>query len=322
MTNNYTYNNLPNDISRWKNFPFYLNQNLILSQYHYTNKIGWLLYGYDLDKRKLIDYQHQLSSAIIVMNSWNINNYKIVHICGSITLFSSILADSFGLDIAPLNNIPDLKKTGLLIMDMDSTAIQIECIDEIAKLAGVGELVRKITEKAMHGKIDFSFSLLERVAVLKNTKIDILKEVRDNLPLTPGLLFLVKKLQLLNWKIVLASGGFTYYAEYLRDKLNLTAIYANELEINNGMLTGNLIGPIIDAQYKADILKKISKYFNISQKQTVAVGDGANDILMMKKSALSIAYNAKYQVKNQAKVSIKHADLMGVFCILSSTLTK
>ncbi len=205
-------------------------------------------------------------------------------------------------------------------MDMDSTAIQIECIDEIAKLAGCGEQVAEVTERAMRGELDFTASLRQRVATLKGADANILKQVRDELPLMSGLTTLTKKLQVLGWQVAIASGGFTYFAEFLRDKLHLAAIAANELEIRDGKLTGEVLGPVVDAQYKAETLKKLAKRFEIAPEQTVAIGDGANDLLMIKASALGIAYHAKPKVNEQTTVTIRHADLMGVFCILTGSL--
>ncbi|HBH63391.1 MAG TPA: phosphoserine phosphatase SerB, partial [Erwinia persicina] len=143
---------------------------------------------------------------------------------------------------------------------------------------------------------------------------------RDALPLMPGLASLVAKLQALGWQVAIASGGFTYFAEYLRDTLHLSAIAANELEIRDGRLTGEVLGDIVDAQYKADTLRKLAARFEIDPAQTVAVGDGANDLPMIKASALGIAYHAKPKVNEQTEVIIRHADLMGVFCILSGSL--
>ncbi len=144
-------------------------------------------------------------------------------------------------------------------MDMDSTAIQIECIDEIAKLAGTGEMVSEVTERAMRGELDFTASLRQRVATLKDADANILLQVRESLPLMPGLAQLVLKLETLGWKVAIASGGFTFFAEYLRDKLHLDAVVANELEIMDGKLTGNVIGDIVDAKYKAATLRKLAE---------------------------------------------------------------
>lgn len=207
-------------------------------------------------------------------------------------------------------------------MDMDSTAIQIECIDEIAKLAGSGELVAEVTERAMRGELDFTASLRQRVATLKGADANILRQVRDELPLMPGLTQLVLKLETLGWKVAIASGGFTFFADYLRDKLRLTTVVANELEIMDGKLTGQVIGDIVDAQYKANTLTRLAEKYAIPVEQTAAIGDGANDLPMIKVAGLGIAYHAKPKVNEKTEVTIRHADLMGVFCILSGSINQ
>ena len=188
--------------------------------------------------------------------------------------------------------------------------------------AGTGELVSEVTERAMRGELDFTASLRQRVATLKDADASILLQVRDALPLMPGLAQLVLKLETLGWKVAIASGGFTFFAEYLRDKLRLTAVVANELEIMDGKFTGNVIGDIVDAQYKAKTLTRLAQEYEIPLAQTVAIGDGANDLPMIKAAGLGIAYHAKPKVNEKAEVTIRHADLMGVFCILSGSLNQ
>jgi phosphoserine phosphatase len=174
----------------------------------------------------------------------------------------------------------------------------------------------------MRGELDFTASLRSRVATLKGADAGILRQVRDELPLMPGLTQLVLKLDALGWKVAIASGGFTFFAEYLRDKLRLTTVVANELEIRDGKLTGNVIGDIVDAQYKANTLKRLAEKYEIPAAQTVAIGDGANDLPMIKVAGLGIAYHAKPKVNEQTEVTIRHADLMGVFCILSGSMNQ
>ena len=224
------------------------------------------------------------------------------------------------MDVVPLGNIPKLRSPGLLMMDMDSTAIQIECIDEIARLAGVGDEVAEVTERAMQGELDFSESLKARVGLLAGADAAILQQVLDTLPLMPGLTSLVRKLQAMDWHVAIASGGFTFYANHLKDSLRLIAVYANQLEIKDGKLTGKVKGPVVDAKYKAQALVKLAEFLNIPLEQTVAIGDGANDLKMLKKAGLGIAFHAKPKVYARAKVAIRHADLMGVMCTLSGGL--
>ncbi len=320
MPNCLTWCDLPADVSLWPGLPLSLSGDEVMPLDYRAGYTGWLLYGRQLDKQYLTHYQRQLGAAMVIVSAWNVDDYQVIRLAGSLTPRATQLAHDAGLDVAPLGKIPHLKTPGLLVMDMDSTAIQIECIDEIARLAGCGEQVAAVTERAMRGELDFSASLRQRVATLKDADANILKQVRDALPLMPGLVNLVGKLQALGWQVAIASGGFTYFAEHLRDKLNLTAIAANELEIFDGKLTGNVTGPIVDAQYKADTLRMLAQKFGIAHEQTVAIGDGANDLLMIQASALGIAYHAKPRVNEKTAVTIRHADLTGVLCILSGSL--
>ena len=228
------------------------------------------------------------------------------------------IAHELALDIAPLNFHASLKQAGLLVMDMDSTAIQIECIDEIAKLAGTGEMVSAITERAMRGELDFSQSLRQRVATLKDAPEGILQEVKQHLPLMPGLVETVKELKNHGWKVAIASGGFTYFAEVLQQKLGLDFIAANQFEIIDGKLTGNVQGAIVDAQYKAQTLQQLAQQFNIATENTVAIGDGANDLAMMQVADVGVAYHAKPKVQQLAQVIINFTDLTALLCILSA----
>lgn len=320
MPNRLTWCDLPSDVSLWPGLPLSLSGDEVMPLDYRAGRTGWLLYGRQLDKARLTQYQHQLGAAMVIVSAWCVDDYQVIRLAGSLTPRATKLAHDVGLDVAPLGKIPHLKTPGLLVMDMDSTAIQIECIDEIAKLAGCGEQVAEVTERAMRGELDFADSLRQRVATLKDADANILKQVRDELPLMPGLTTLVQKLQALGWQVAIASGGFTYYAEYLRDKLHLAAVAANELEICDGKLTGEVIGQIVDAQYKAKTLLDLAKKFAVAEDQTVAIGDGANDLPMIAASALGIAYHAKPTVNEKTEVTIRHADLMGVFCILSGSL--
>ncbi|QHM73935.1 phosphoserine phosphatase [Mixta intestinalis] len=320
MPNRLTWCDLPSDVSFWPGLPLSLSGDEVMPLDYRAGRTGWLLYGHQLDKERLTAYQRQLGAAMVIVSAWCIDDYQVIRLAGSLTPRATRLAHEAGLDVAPLGKIPHLKTPGLLVMDMDSTAIQIECIDEIARLAGCGEQVAEVTERAMRGELDFTASLRQRVATLKGADANILQQVRDALPLTPGLCTLVQKLQALGWRVAIASGGFTFFAEYLRDRLHLDAIAANELEIRDGTFTGDVIGPIVDAQYKAEMLAKLAQRYEIPVEQTVAIGDGANDLLMIKASGLGIAYHAKPKVNEQTEVTIRHADLMGVFCILSGSL--
>ncbi len=209
-----------------------------------------------------------------------------------------------------------LQQPGVLVMDMDSTAIQIECIDEIAKLAGVGEQVAAVTARAMNGELDFAQSLRQRVATLKDAPETILKQVLDAVPLMPGLESLVAFLQQHQWQVVIASGGFTYFTEALKQRLQLTATFANQLEIIDGKLTGQVLGPVVDAQTKADVVQQIASQYNIPSSQTVAIGDGANDLPMLAVAALGVAFHAKPKVQAQAKAAIRQGSLLQLLYLL------
>ncbi|MBC4012693.1 phosphoserine phosphatase [Morganella morganii] len=320
MSTSLTYCYLPNEIHKWPGLPLSLSGDEVMPLDYRAGDSGWLLYGRGLDKARISDFQHRLGAAIVVVSSWRIDDYQVVRIAGSLTGRIKRVADEFQMDVVPLGNIPKLRSPGLLMMDMDSTAIQIECIDEIARLAGVGDEVAEVTERAMQGELDFSESLKARVGLLAGADAAILQQVLDTLPLMPGLTSLVRKLQAMDWHIAIASGGFTFYANHLKDSLRLIAVYANQLEIKDGKLTGKVKGPVVDAKYKAQALVKLAEFLNIPLEQTVAIGDGANDLKMLKKAGLGIAFHAKPKVYARAKVAIRHADLMGVMCTLSGGL--
>ncbi|OBU13136.1 phosphoserine phosphatase [Morganella psychrotolerans] len=320
MSTSLTYCYLPNEIHKWPGLPLSLSGDEVMPLDYRAGDSGWLLYGRGLDKARISDFQHRLGAAIVVVSSWRIDDYQVVRIAGSLSGRIKRVADEFQMDVVPLGNIPKLRSPGLLMMDMDSTAIQIECIDEIARLAGVGDEVADVTERAMLGELDFGESLKARVGLLAGADANILQQVLDNLPLMPGLTSLVRKLQAMDWHVAIASGGFTFYANHLKDSLRLIAVYANQLEVKDGKLTGKVKGPIVDAKYKAQALLRLAEFLNIPIEQTVAIGDGANDLKMLKKAGLGIAFHAKPKVYARAKVAIRHADLMGVMCTLSGGL--
>lgn len=228
------------------------------------------------------------------------------------------LAEEKNWELNLLDEHPSLYKPGVLLMDMDSTAIQIECIDEIAKLAGVGEQVAEVTELAMQGKLDFAESLRGRVATLKGADETILEQVRQVLPMTQGLPELVSALHKVGWKAAIASGGFTYFADYLKDELPLDAAFANVLGIEDGKLTGEVIGGIVDAQKKADVMGLLREEYGIEPGQAVAAGDGANDLIMMAASDMGVAFHAKPVVAAQATTAIRRHGLEGIYYLLAS----
>lgn len=204
----------------------------------------------------------------------------------------------------------------LVCFDMDSTLIQTEVIDELAELAGVGEQVRAITESAMNGEIDFSESFKKRMALLEGLSEEVLHNVAINLPITKGAHRLMKALKYYGYKTAILSGGFTYFGHYLQKELGIDYVHANELEIKDGKLTGNYVGEIVDGKKKAEFLKAIAEKEGIHINQTIAVGDGANDLPMINLAGLGIAFHAKPTVKESAATSISSLGLDGVLYLL------
>jgi len=229
-----------------------------------------------------------------------------------------LFASEKGCDIALVAKLPDFDKPGLVLLDMDSTLIQMECIDEIARLYGVGEQVSAVTAAAMRGELDFNESLRTRVGKLAGAPESVIKQVADNMPLMPGLVELVKGLKAANWKVAIASGGFTYFANRLKDDHGFDAAYANTLEIIDNALTGQVTGEIVNADVKARTLKELANRYNIPMSQTVAIGDGANDLVMMAASSLGIAIHAKPIVQEKASIALNNLDLDGALCLLKS----
>ncbi|QFZ53501.1 phosphoserine phosphatase SerB [Oceanihabitans sp. IOP_32] len=204
----------------------------------------------------------------------------------------------------------------LVCFDMDSTLIQTEVIDELAELAGVGEQVKAITESAMQGEIDFNESFKKRMKLLKGLKEEVLREVAINLPITKGARRLIDTLKGYGFKTAILSGGFTYFGHYLQKELGIDYVYANQLEIKDGVLTGGYLGEIVDGDKKAHYLKIIAQREGIHINQTIAVGDGANDLQMINLAGLGIAFHAKPKVRNNAESSISSMGLDGVLYLL------
>ncbi len=226
------------------------------------------------------------------------------------------LSQNLGIDLGFQEDNIYRRHRRLIAFDMDSTLIQTEIIDELAKRAGVFEKVCNITKRAMEGEIDFKQSLMERVSLLKGLDVKVLEDIANNLPLTDGAYKLIKTLKILGYKIAIISGGFTYFGERLRKLLDIDYVFANELEIKNGKLTGRVKGEIIDGKKKAEILKDLAQKENILLEQVIAVGDGMNDLPMLKTAGLGIAFRAKPLVKKGAKYSISNVGLDGILYFL------
>ncbi len=226
------------------------------------------------------------------------------------------LSASLNFDISFQEESMFRRMRRLICFDMDSTLIQTEVIDELAERAGVGEEVRAITESAMQGEIDFTESFRKRIKLLKGLDEGVLKEIAEKLPITEGLERLMKVLQRVGFKTAILSGGFTYFGNYLQEKYGFDYMYANELEIVNGKLTGNYVGDVVDGKRKAELLKLIAQVEKIDIRQTVAVGDGANDLPMLGIAGLGIAFHAKPKVKQNAEQSLSTVGIDGILYFL------
>ena len=217
------------------------------------------------------------------------------------------------IDFAEVPAEQRLADFGLLAMDMDSTLITIECIDEIADMAGIKPQVAQITESAMRGEIDFAESLRRRVGLLAGLPVSALEKVyEERLRLTPGAEQLLQRAKELNIKTLLVSGGFTFFVDRLKEKLALDYTRSNVLEIVDGKLTGKVVGDVFDAQGKAKALVETREQLGLKPDQTIVIGDGANDLPMMAQSGVSIAYRAKPAVKEKASYALDHSGLDGV----------
>jgi phosphoserine phosphatase len=201
-------------------------------------------------------------------------------------------------------------------MDMDSTLIRIEVIDELARAAGVGEQVARITERAMQGEMDYDESLRQRVALLEGLDVAVLDKIAADLPLTDGAETLVRVLKRLGYRIAVISGGFSRAADALKRRLDLNYAYSNNLEVAGGKLTGRVVGPIVNAQRKAELLDTIAQAEGILLDQVIAVGDGANDALMLDRAGLGIAFHAKPKLRASADTSISSSGLDAILYLL------
>ncbi|MFA6239173.1 MAG: phosphoserine phosphatase SerB [Bacteriovorax sp.] len=220
------------------------------------------------------------------------------------------------IDVAFLKDNVFRRNKRLIVFDMDSTLIQTEVIDELAELAGAGDEVRKITHRAMNGEIDFDESLRLRVSKLKGLDTAVLQQVLEKLPLTQGVEEFIKTIKSLGYKVALISGGFTFFADALKIKLGLDYSFANELEIQDGKLTGHVTGTIVNANQKAILVKLIAQQENISLEQVVAIGDGANDLPMLAAAGLGIAFHAKDVVRKEAQQHLSHGPMTSILYFL------
>ena len=226
------------------------------------------------------------------------------------------VAGALDVDLAYQQDNMYRRNRRLVVFDMDSTLIEAEVIDELAKVAGVGDEVSAITERAMRGEIDFSESFRKRVALLCGLNESALRRVADELKITEGAEHLISTLRALGFKTAILSGGFTYFARHLQERLGMDYVYANELDIDDGIVTGKVSGTIVDGARKAELLRQLAREEGIDLQQVIAVGDGANDLPMLSIAGLGIAFRAKPLVKKTAEQSISTLGLDAILYLL------
>jgi phosphoserine phosphatase len=226
------------------------------------------------------------------------------------------VATSAGFDVSLQRESLYRRSKRLVVLDMDSTLIRIEVIDELARAAGVGTEVARITERAMQGEMDYDESLRQRVKLLAGLDVGVLDKLAQDLPLTDGAETLVRVLKRLGYKIAVISGGFSRAAEALKRRLGVDYAYSNNLEVQGGKLTGRVVGPIVNGQRKAELLETIAQAEGVLLDQVIAVGDGANDALMLERAGLGIAFHAKPKLREAADTSITAAGLDAILYLL------
>lgn len=331
-----------NDFGEKKNVKLWCNTITVAKYDEWVSAQGKQRYIVTLLARKLT--ARQISAVMTVISCANMSVDKINRLSGRIPLggdipensmasvelsvrgavadFDSLraqflrLANEMDVDIAFQQDNAFRRNRRVVVFDMDSTLIDAEVIDELAKKAGVGAEVSEITEQAMLGNLDFKESFVKRVALLKGLEEDVIADVAENLRLNEGAEQLIQILRALGYKTAIVSGGFNYFGRFLQKKLDIDYVYANELEIKNGVITGEVVGQVVDASRKAEIVREIAVKERVSLEQVIAVGDGANDLKMLSIAGLGIAFRAKPLVKETAQHSISTLGLDGILYLI------
>lgn len=313
-----SFNTLPENLQDWQGLPLSLSGCEVMPLDYHAGKIGWILYGKTLNKSLLSLFQKQLAMPIVIVSSWQVDDFQIARIAGSAPKKAFNIAASLNIDIASIDSLPSLHSRGLMVMDIDSMAITIESLAKITKQEGL--LLLKHPELRLSGNMDFTVRLRQAAAALKETDIAVLNENRRDLSLISGLRFLVQKLKEHHWHMVIISNGFTYFSEYLKEQLEFSQRCAAEPDIPKGKHSGLLYDPVMDPTAKIKILHDLMGKLNIPLSQTVVIGNSANNIKMMRTAALGVAYHATEKITEKVKIHIKFADLTGLYCILSASL--
>lgn len=265
-----------------------------------------------------LSHIHQLSATSVQFTQIAQHAYYLANQASANPAVIAFCAEQ-NIDCAYVADKQMLDKFGLCVMDMDSTLISIECIDEIADMVGIKPQVAAITERAMQGELDFAQSLRERVALLKGLQeSDLMRVLNERLQLNPGAKEWIAACKQNNITTLLVSGGFNFFADRVQAMLGLDYAVANSLEVIDGKLTGNILGDIVDAQRKADELLKLRDKLGLTAAQTIAIGDGANDLKMMSVAGIGVAYHAKPVVQAQASYALNHVGLDGVISLLTT----